>query len=173
MSELRDTIGDQIPALRRFSLALVRDRDSADDLVQEALVCAIRAEHQWQPGTNLRAWLFAILYNVCAGNRRKLARSPEVVPIDSEAWHLAVPPNQELRVQLGELDRAIATLPEHQRMTLLLVALQGMAYREAAQIIGVPLGTIRSRLWRARHSLQELLGNGAAGDEHLRERISA
>ena len=158
MSELRETIRDQIPALRRYSRALVRDRDPADDLVQDALVRAINAEHQWQPGTNLRAWLFTILHNVFAGDRRKLARRPAVVPIAGEAWHLAGLANQVSRVELGELDRAIATLPEHQRITLLLISLQGMAYGEAAQIMGVPVGTIRSRLSRARHSLQQLLG---------------
>jgi RNA polymerase sigma-70 factor (ECF subfamily) len=165
MSELRETILDQIPALRRYSLALVRDRDSAADLVQDALVRAIRAEHQWQPGTNLRAWLFTILHNVFAGDRRQYARRPVAVSIDAEAWHLAQPSNQVSRVALGELDRAIATLPEHQRMTLLLVALEGMAYAEAAQIMGVPVGTIRSRLSRARRSLQQLL----AGDDDLRD----
>jgi RNA polymerase sigma-70 factor (ECF subfamily) len=88
MSELRETIRDQIPALRRYSRALVRDRDSADDLVQDALVRAINAEHQWQPGTNLRAWLFTILHNVFAADRRRLASRPAVVPIDGEAWHV-------------------------------------------------------------------------------------
>jgi RNA polymerase sigma-70 factor, ECF subfamily len=157
MSEVRELIRDQIPALRRYARALVRDRDSADDLVQDTLVRAINAEHQWQPGTNLRAWLFTILHNVYVGDRRKLARRPSVVPIDSEEWRLEAPSNQVPTVQLGELDRAISTLPEHQRMTLLLVGLQGMAYEEVAQIMGVPLGTVRSRLSRARHSLQELL----------------
>ncbi|MBX6321081.1 MAG: sigma-70 family RNA polymerase sigma factor [Rhodospirillaceae bacterium] len=170
MSEVRELIREQIPALRRYARALVRDRDAADDLVQDTLVRAINAEHQWQPGTNLRAWLFTILHNVYVGDRRKLARRPSVVSIDAEEWRLETPSNQMPSVQLGELDRAISTLPEHQRMTLLLVGLQGMAYEEVAQIMGVPLGTVRSRLSRARHSLQELLEasravTGEAGSE--------
>jgi RNA polymerase sigma-70 factor (ECF subfamily) len=158
MSEVRDQIREQIPALRRYARALMRDRDGADDLVQDTLLRAINAEHQWQPGTNLRAWLFTILHNVYVGDRRKLARRPSVVPIDSEDWRLEAPSNQVSSVELGELDRAIAALPEHQRVTLLLVGLQGMAYEEVAKIMDVPLGTVRSRLSRARAALQQQLG---------------
>lgn len=158
MSAVREQIREQIPALRRYARALVRDRDGADDLVQDTLLRAINAEHQWQPGTNLRAWLFTILHNVYVGDRRKLARRPAVVPIDSEEWRLEAPSNQISSVELGELDRAIATLPEHQRITLLLVGLQGLAYEEVAKIMDVPLGTVRSRLSRARTALQQLLG---------------
>lgn len=161
MSEVREQIREQIPALRRYARALVRDRDGADDLVQDTLLRAINAEHQWQPGTNLRAWLFTILHNVYVGDRRKLARRPSVVPIDSEEWRLEAPSNQISSVELGELDRAIATLPEHQRITLLLVGLQGMAYEEVAKIMDVPLGTVRSRLSRARTALQQQLGIAA------------
>jgi RNA polymerase sigma-70 factor (ECF subfamily) len=158
MSEVREQIREQIPALRRYARALMRDRDGADDLVQDTLLRAINAEHQWQPGTNLRAWLFTILHNVYVGDRRKLARRPSVVPIDSEEWRLEAPSNQMSNVELGELDRAIALLPEHQRITLLLVGLQGMAYEEVAKIMDVPLGTVRSRLSRARTALQQQLG---------------
>lgn len=158
MENVRDLIREQIPALRRYARALVGDRDRADDLVQDCLVRAISAEHQWKPGTNIRAWLFTILHNVYVSDWRKISRRPSVVSIETEEWRLETPPSQITNVQVGELDRALATLPEQQRITILLVGLQGMDYQEAAAVMGVPLGTVRSRLSRARQALQNQLG---------------
>jgi RNA polymerase sigma-70 factor, ECF subfamily len=157
MSEVRELIREQIPALRRYARALMRDKDGADDLVQDCLVRAINAEAQWKPGTNIRAWLFTILHNIYVGDRRKLARRPSLVPIDGEEWRLDTPANQVNSVELGELDRALASLPEQQRITVLLVGLQGMGYEEVAEVMGVPLGTVRSRLSRARQTLHHLI----------------
>src|SRR4029453_4177690 len=109
MSDVRELIREQIPALRRYARALVRDKDGADDLVQDCLVRAINAESQWKPGTNIRAWLFTTLHNTWLGDRRKLARRPSLVPIDGEEWRLDTPANQVNSVELGELDRALAS----------------------------------------------------------------
>lgn len=158
MDSVRTSIRDQIPALRRYARALVGDRDRADDLVQDCLVRAINAEAQWKPGTNLRAWLFTILHNVYVSEWRKRAHRPALVPIESEAWRLEAPASQLSKVQIGELERALARLPEPQRMTVLLIGLHGMDYQETAAIMEVPLGTVRSRLSRARRALLLRLG---------------
>jgi RNA polymerase sigma-70 factor (ECF subfamily) len=162
MDSVRTSIRDQIPALRRYARALVGDRDRADDLVQDCLLRAINAEAQWKPGTNLRAWLFTILHNVYVSEWRKQARRPALVSIESEAWRLEAPARQMSNVQVGELERALARLPDQQRLTVLLIGLHGMDYQEAAAIMGVPLGTVRSRLSRARRALLCLLGVGAS-----------
>lgn len=167
MSDVRSLVREQIPALRRYARALVGDRDRADDLVQDCLARAINAESQWQPGTNLRAWLFTILHNIYISDWRKQARRPALVPIESEEWRLEAPASQMSRVQVGELEQALARLPAQQRQTVLLVGLQGMEYQEAACIMGVPIGTVRSRLSRARQGLLDLL-NPATGTESAR-----
>lgn len=169
MGEVRYLIREHIPALRRYARALLRDRDQADDLVQDCLVRAINAADQWEPGTNLRAWLFAILHNIYVSDRRKLARRPRHVAMDTEESRLEYLPNQVKSVELSELERAIRSLPEQQRITVLLVGLQGMDYKEVAEITGVPLGTVRSRLSRAREALHRLLNESqtaSAGEIH-------
>ena len=168
MSDARFALLEQeIPRLRRYARYLARDVEQADDLVQEALVRAIGGIDRWVPGTNLRAWLFAILRNAFISELRRAGHAPIEAPVADEHPAHASLGNQEVRVQVLELGRALDLLAGEHREVLLLVAVEGMKYEEAADVLGVPVGTVRSRLSRARIALRELLedethGGGAA-----------
>jgi RNA polymerase sigma-70 factor, ECF subfamily len=141
-----------IPALRRYARALTRDRDIADDIVQDTLVRALRSEHLFQ-GADVRAWLYTILANLNRNRLRSLARRPPLSPIqENDAADFSGP-------ELGSRDivRAFAALTEDQRSTLLLVVLEGLTYREVAEVQAVPLGTVMSRLARARAQINAYL----------------
>ena len=141
-----------IPALRRYARALTRDRDIADDIVQDTLVRALRSEHLFQ-GTDVRAWLYTILTNLNRNRLRSLARRPPLSPIhENDTSDFAGP-------ELGSRDigRAIASLAEDQRSALLLVVLEGLTYREVAEVQAAPLGTVMSRLARGRAQIKAYL----------------
>lgn len=141
-----------IPALRRYARALTRDADMADDLVQDTLVRALRSEHLFQ-GEEVRSWLYTILTNLNRNRLRSLARRPSLSPIeDNDAPDLAGP-------EAGgrDIERALATLADDQRQALLLVVLEGLSYREVAEVQGVPIGTVMSRLARARGQIKSYL----------------
>lgn len=155
MSELRAQIMEHIPHLRRYARALTKDVDKADDLVQECLTKAIGNESKWRAGSNLRSWLFAILHNQFIDNVRRNAVRPNLVSIDNNNIdHISTPPAQEARLELRELEQALFELPEDQRSVILLVGVEGLTYADAAEIVGVPVGTVRSRLSRAREALR-------------------
>ncbi|MDB5405744.1 MAG: rpoE8 [Rhodospirillales bacterium] len=162
----------EIPRLRRYARALTRDATRADDLVQSCLVRAIAKSHLWQPGTDLRAWLFTILHNQHVNDVRRSVREGITVPVEDVAPMLTVQSTQGASLQLRDLDRALARLPEEQRQVLLLVGLEGMRYEEVAVVLEVPVGTVRSRLSRGRDTLRRLMdikmpepiGARAAGD---------
>ncbi len=166
MDDVLQHIEQEIPRLRRYARYLRREPDHADDLVQECLSRAIAKIDTWQPGTNLRAWLFVILRN-CHIN--EIRREQRVVSLEDESPAsepaLSVPGSQETRVALAEVHRAYLSLSEEHREVLLLVAIEGLQYEEAAEILEVPLGTVRSRLSRARQALRQALdaGLGVAG----------
>src|SRR5580658_7391954 len=147
----------EIPRLRRYARALTRDGIRADDLVQSCLVRALAKSHLWQPGTDLRAWLFTILHNQHVNEVRRAVREGINVPVEDVAPVLTVPSNQGASLQLRDLDRAMARLPEEQRQVLLLVGLEGMRYEEVALVLDVPVGTVRSRLSRGRDMLRHLM----------------
>jgi RNA polymerase sigma-70 factor (ECF subfamily) len=155
-----------VPALRRYARALTRDADRADDLVQDCLERAIRKRRLWSPTGPLRAWLFKILLNLYRNEVRQLRRRGTQVPIDGLAVEPATPAPQPARIALGEMARAIETLPLEQREALLLVVLEGMSYQEAAGILGIPVGTMMSRLGRARAQLRTM--TGASEEPRLR-----
>lgn len=158
MDELAHRIGEQMPRLRRYALALLRSEEEADDLVQECVLRALTKRHLWQEGTDLRAWLFTILHNQFVNSVRRRARqgmSVDVSDFDEETHQV---PRQDKRLELRDLDRALALLPEEQRAVILLVGLEGMAYETAAEVVGVPIGTVRSRLSRGREGLRRLMG---------------
>jgi RNA polymerase sigma-70 factor (ECF subfamily) len=141
-----------IPALRRYARALTRDSDIADDLVQDTLVRALRSEHLFHGG-DVRSWLYTILTNLNRNRLRSLARRPVLSSIeDNDAPDLAGP-------EAGgrDIERALATLVDDQRAALLLVVLEGLSYREVAEIQGVPIGTVMSRLARARAQIKSYL----------------
>jgi RNA polymerase sigma-70 factor (ECF subfamily) len=156
---LRKALLTQIPTMRGFALSLCGDPEHADDLVQETLVKAWRHLESFQEGTNLRAWLFTILRNTFFSECRLRRREVEVQDgrtIDT----LYVQPAQEGHVDLQDFRKALYRLPEKQREALVLVGAAGFSYDEAASIAGCAVGTIKSRVNRARCGLVELLGAG-------------
>ena len=158
MHDFRGLLEQEIPRLRRYARALTHRVDRADDLVQDTLVRAIAKHHFWQPGTNLRAWLFTLMHNQNVNFVRRSVRESAAVEL-GDAWPLPTAVNDpSWRLPLRDLDRALARLPEQQRQVLLLVGLEGFPYDDAATILDVPVGTIRSRLSRARRSLRNLMG---------------
>jgi RNA polymerase sigma-70 factor, ECF subfamily len=148
----RENVQAAIPALRRYARALTRNADIADDLVQDTLVRALRSEHLFHGG-EVRSWLYTILTNLNRNRLRSLARRPALSPIDdNDAPDMAGP-------EAGgrDIERALATLVDDQRTALLLVVLEGLSYREVAEVQGVPIGTVMSRLARARAQIKSFL----------------
>jgi RNA polymerase sigma-70 factor (ECF subfamily) len=155
LATFRQKVEAAIPALRRYARALTRDADMADDLVQDTLVRALRSEHLFE-GDEIRSWLYTILTNLNRNRLRSLARRPVLTPIeDNDAPDLAGP-------EAGgrDIERALALLVEEQRTALLLVVLEGLSYREVAEVQGVPIGTVMSRLARARVQIKTYLEGG-------------
>ena len=151
---------DLIPRLRRYARALVNDRASADDLVQDTLERAWAKLHLYRRGTDLRAWLFTVMHNVHV-NKVRSARATD--PLDDEMPELAQRAAQGDSLVVRDLDRAIARLPDEQRAVLLLVTLEEMSYDQVASALGIPIGTVMSRLSRAREKLRAMmLGQPAA-----------
>ena len=148
----------EIPRLRRYARALTRDIAAADDLVQDCLTRALGKLHLWQRGTDLRAWLFTILHNQYVNHVRRSVREGAAVGLSDSEPLLTRAPQQGQRLELRDLERAIARLPEEQRSAILLVGLEGMRYEEVAAILDVPVGTVRSRLSRGREALRRLMG---------------
>ncbi len=155
---LRDDIAEQIPRLRRYAWVLLRDATAADDLVQDCLERAISREHLFQPGTNLRAWLFTIMHNL---HVNAIGRAKRMVPVDPTQNTIdergAVSPAQGDRLVVRDLERALDALSVEQRAVVLLIGVEGLSYAEAASVLDVPMGTIMSRLARGREKLRRLM----------------
>ena len=148
-------IEELIPAMRRFARGLTGRDDLADDLVQDALAKAISNFHRFEEGTNLKAWLFRILRNRHIDEVRKLQRRGTHVDVDDEeVVQIGAPGSQFSAVELTEFRRAFATLSEQDREVLLLIGMEGHTYDEVSDMIGVPVGTVKSRLSRARERLR-------------------
>lgn len=154
--DILDEIETAIPALRRYAHALEPDRDAADDLVQDTLERALARRAQWRGDGSVRAWLFCILQNRYRDTRRR--PGPRLVPVDDLVAEPARPGAQEGQMALREVHAAMGRLPADQRAALLLVALEGLSFEEAAQVLGLPRGTLMSRLARARAALRGLTG---------------
>ena len=160
---MRDAMLGAVPRLRAFAISLCGNVDKADDLVQETLLRALSHIDQFEPGTNMPAWLFTILRNLFRSDYRKRRR--EVEDDDgSYAETLKSQPEQSGRLEFEELPGALAKLPPDQREALILVGASGLSYEEAAQICGCPIGTIKSRVNRARSRLAELLSIESVDD---------
>jgi RNA polymerase sigma-70 factor (ECF subfamily) len=157
MNDFARLLEVEIPRLRRYARALTRDVTRADDLVQSCLTRAVAKQHLWQPGTDLRAWLFTILHNQHVNDVRRSVREGISVEL-TEAPQLTVQSNAIDSLQLRDLKRAMDKLAPEQRQVILLVGLEGLAYEEVAVILGVPVGTVRSRLSRGRDQLRQLMG---------------
>jgi RNA polymerase sigma-70 factor (ECF subfamily) len=150
-NDFRHSVETMIPALRRYARALARDSDIADDLVQDTLVRALRSETLFLGG-DLRAWLYTILTNLNRNRRRSLARQPTMMEL-----HDTNADASGTEAEGRDISRALATLAEDQRAVLLLVVLEGLSYRDVADIQGVPIGTVMSRLARARAQVRAAL----------------
>ena len=150
-----DAIIAELAAMRRYARALARDRQDADDVVQDALVRAIERDATYQPGRNRRRWLLAIVHNVfVSGLRRRMAeRRRDDRLADVQVAHSDAA--QEHHARLADIARAFAALPEHQRAVLHLTAVEGLSYQQCADVLGVPVGTVMSRVARARAALRE------------------
>ncbi|HEX3171850.1 MAG TPA: RNA polymerase sigma factor [Burkholderiales bacterium] len=149
-----------IPRLRRYARALTGDRSRADDLVQDTLERALVKFHLWRPGSDLRAWMFTIMHNVYI-NQVRAGASAVVSPLDDETVQPTIRATQSDRLEVLDLQTALLSLPEDQREVLLLVGLEQMTYDEAAGVLNVPIGTVMSRLSRARERLRMSLKSGA------------
>lgn len=158
MADIHRSIEAEIPRLRRYARALARDVAAADDLVQDCLARAIGKLHLWQEGTDLRAWLFTILHNQYVNQVRRAVREGKAVGLSDTEPMLTQAPAQGKRLELRDLERAIAKLPVEQRSVILLVGLEGMRYEEVSEMLGIPVGTVRSRLSRGREALRRLIG---------------
>jgi RNA polymerase sigma-70 factor (ECF subfamily) len=155
--EIRSMLMSALPHLRAFAISLTNDVERADDLVQEAVVRALGHLHQFEPGTNFQGWMFTILRNQFHSLYRKRRR--EVEDVDGMyASRIAVPPEQDGHLDFSDLRAALAELSPEQREAILLVGAEGLSYEETAEICGVPVGTTKSRVNRARKRLSELLG---------------
>jgi RNA polymerase sigma-70 factor (ECF subfamily) len=151
LSEFRQRVEAAIPALRRYARALTRDSETADDIVQDTLVRALRSEHLFHDG-DVRAWLYTILTNLNRNRLRSLSRRPTLTPIkDNDATIAGSDAGSR------DIARALDDLAEDQRAALLLVVLEGLTYREVAEVQGVPIGTVMSRLARARIQIRAYL----------------
>ena len=169
MNEFGRLLESEIPRLRRYARALTRNTAKADDLVQSSLVRALEKQHLWQPGSNLRAWLFTILHNQHVNEVRRLLRQGSLGPVE-EAEPVYVEPVADASLQLRDLQRAINTLSYEQREVLLLVGLEGMRYEQVATILDIPVGTVRSRLSRARSTLRLLMDGAKTANDRWSER---
>ncbi len=160
---LRREIVALLPRLRRFGRAVTRDRDDADDLVQIAVERALVRADQWHPGTRLDSWIFRIMQNAWIDELRSRSRHARIVVDGDEPDHPGVRPIDAHDESMA-IEQALARLNDDQRAVVALVLIEGLAYKEAAQVLDIPIGTLTSRLARARETLQQLLGSdGEAG----------
>lgn len=159
MFDIRQELTGHLDGLRAFALHLTRDRDRAEDLVQDTAVRALAKAHLFEPGTNFRAWVFSILHNqhidsIRSANRRQTVHMPD----DADSLHISQPPNQDDYMHLLETLTAMRSFPDAQRDVLRMVVFNGMSYEKAAEAFDCPVGTVRSRLARARRDLNAAMG---------------
>ena len=156
MPDIEQSVEQHIPRLRRYARALTGDRAAADDLVQDTLERALSRFHLWRRGSDLRAWLFTIMHNIFVNQARSRMRYPHDALDEStaDALQYREPDWSDLR----DIGGALAKLPVEQRTVVLLVGLEQFTYEEAARVLEVPIGTVMSRLSRARERLRALLG---------------
>ena len=163
MTPFERNLLDLLPRLRRFARVLTLDAADADDLCQVALERALKAESQWQAGTRLDSWMYKIMRNSWIDEIRARRRRSETFLAEEEGRQVGVADDRriEARVELGHVDRAMAQLPPEQREVIALILVEGLAYKEAAEALDLPMGTVTSRLVRGRQALMGLLGEPA------------
>jgi RNA polymerase sigma-70 factor, ECF subfamily len=154
----RKDLTTELPYLRRFARGLCGDASLADDLVQDCVERALLKSHLYDPARPLRAWLYAVLRNIYVSNWRRNAKHANAKELDDlHGFEGAVQPEQESNLSVALISDALDILPSQQREVLILISLEEMSYQQASEIIGVPIGTIMSRLSRARAHLQNIL----------------
>jgi RNA polymerase sigma factor (sigma-70 family) len=153
---LRDDIAALLPRLRRFGRNLTRHREDADDLVQLAVERALQRSAQWQPGTRLDSWLFRIMQNAWIDELRARGRAAETFAPEEDGAHVGVF-DGHTQIDAIAVRKAVARLGDEQRAVVALVLVEGLPYKEAAAVLGIPIGTLTSRLARARDMLQSML----------------
>ena len=157
MPETGPALSAHVDSLRRYAYALAGNREDADDLVQECLTRAIAKQRPWSQIRNTRAYLFSILHNVHVDRLSGLQRAGRTVALELVENVLASPAIQDGALHVRDLERALRLLPEDHRRVVLLVGLEGMSYREVADVLDVPIGTVMSRLSRGREQLRKLM----------------
>ncbi|MGX7704917.1 RNA polymerase sigma factor [Methylobacterium sp. Gmos1] len=163
MSDMMRLVGPLIPALRRYARALLRNPVDADDLVQDCLERAVSRWHQRRPDGDARTWLYAILHNLAISQlRQRTRRGPHLAVEDAPEASLAIAASQDNGLRHRDLMAALDALPEEQRGVLLLVTVEGLSYAETAQVLAIPVGTVMSRLSRARDRMIQLM-DGESG----------
>lgn len=155
MSKFSNQLEQCIPALRRYAFTLFYQQEEADDLVQDCLERALKKQILWQPNSSLRAWLFTIQHNLYVNQLRNKARKPELVYDIDTLVHTLEP--HQTDTLMKDIDFCLRHLPEEQRQVLLLVTVEGFRYKEVGKIMDIPLGTVMSRLSRARSTLHDLM----------------
>lgn len=161
MSDFGRLLEEEIPRLRRYAWVLTRNPAQADDLVQSCLLRALVKRHLWRSDTNLRSWLFTMLHNQRVSEIRRSVREQTRFAAAEVSAVMITHSDPSGGLYLRDLERAIGKLPAGQRQAILLVGLEGMRYDEAAKILMVPVGTIRSRVSRGRETLRKVLGFAA------------
>lgn len=156
--DFRSQLIQELPHLRRFSRALVGDAALADDLVQDCVERALNKSHLYDPARPLRAWLYAVLRNIYISSLRRDGRSTIVKAVEElTEGEDAVPPAQEDRLAANLVAEALNRLPPQHREVIVLVGLEELSYRDVAEVLGIPIGTVMSRLSRAREALRNIL----------------
>lgn len=150
-----------LPRLRRFAAGLARDPADGDDLCQATVLRALDRRALWQPGTRLDSWMMTMMRNIWIDEQRARMRRGETFVAEEAGLGIGASGGQEEAVELGVIDRSMRTLPDEQREAVLLVLVEGYSYKEAAAIVGCPVGTLNSRLVRGRDALMARLGDGA------------
>jgi RNA polymerase sigma-70 factor (ECF subfamily) len=157
-SNLDSAIVAQIPHLQRYALSLTRRADLAEDLVQESLTRALSRRHLFRGDRHMRPWLFAIMHNLHVNRRRRAQVQFDVLAASAaSAVTDRAPPNQEQIVELAWIAQALQALPDEQKHVILLIVVDDLSYKEAAEVLGIPVGTVMSRLARGRERLRHIV----------------
>ena len=165
--EFKTELTALIPQMRAFARSLCRDATAADDLAQDALLKAWNNRASFEPGTNMKAWTFMILRNQFYSDKRRSWRSSQLDPEVAERT-LEAASNPIASLELDEVRRALACLPDDQREALILIGAGGLSYEEVSEICGCAIGTIKSRVSRARDRLSTIIENGSYGQDDIR-----
>jgi RNA polymerase sigma factor (sigma-70 family) len=161
IESIRSDIAGLLPRLRRFGRAITRNAEDADDLVQMAVERALMRVDQWRQGTRLDSWIFTIMKNAWIDETRSRARRNQLFVAEEEGERVGVC-HTEQQISAMEVQKAIAQLPDEQRLAIGLVLVEGLPYKDAAEVLQIPIGTLTSRLARGREALQAILSSGEA-----------